>query len=359
MNQTTGNGRSQDPDRAYASTAPEGRDPDEIQEDIARTRAELDSTLSALERRLSPDYVIDRATEYLRGDGGREMLDTMTAVARRNPVPTALLGVSLAWLMLSGREGRLAPHRAPVSHSQGGGMRERGQRLTQAMQSGRSRLSGSRDQVREQATRLSETARDRAARMSGTARSQATRLSGTARQQVSRLGSGASGLGQTLSDTLSDLGHSLSETLASARHTMAEGSHSARESMAHAGETARERAARLRHSARERGGQSRGGLERMMREQPWVLGAVGLMIGAAIGASAPPTRREDRLMGPAKDSLEERARSQANLQLRKGKRVAEAAAEAAGQAAADAANEEARRQGLKSDKQPQQRSGES
>ena len=40
-----------------------------------------------------------------------------------------------------------------------------------------------------------------------------------------------------------------------------------------------------------------------MREQPLIVGAVGLTIGAIIGASLPRSRKEDEVMGEASDSF--------------------------------------------------------
>jgi len=44
------------------------------------------------------------------------------------------------------------------------------------------------------------------------------------------------------------------------------------------------------------------GFERLMEEQPLMLGALGLAIGAALGAAFPRTESEDRLLGGRSDS---------------------------------------------------------
>jgi hypothetical protein len=46
---------------------------------------------------------------------------------------------------------------------------------------------------------------------------------------------------------------------------------------------------------------------RLIDEQPLILGALGIAVGAALGASLPRTRQEDRLMGEARDELLHRA----------------------------------------------------
>jgi ElaB/YqjD/DUF883 family membrane-anchored ribosome-binding protein len=77
---------------------------------------------------------------------------------------------------------------------------------------------------------------------------------------------------------------------------------------------------------------------RMMDEQPLVMGAVGLFIGAAIGALLPSTRAENRLMGDTADKVKDRATGLAAEQF-------ERAQEVAGEVI-DRVKEEAESQGL-------------
>ena len=45
----------------------------------------------------------------------------------------------------------------------------------------------------------------------------------------------------------------------------------------------------------------REGFNSLLSEQPLLLGALGIAVGAAIGAALPPTEQEDRLFGSARD----------------------------------------------------------
>jgi hypothetical protein len=86
--------------------------PDEIQRDIEGTRAELADTLTTIERRFSPNELLDQAVYLLRDHGpelGRRLGDTIS----RNPLPAVLIGVGLVWLALSGnRAGARRDYRA-------------------------------------------------------------------------------------------------------------------------------------------------------------------------------------------------------------------------------------------------------
>jgi ElaB/YqjD/DUF883 family membrane-anchored ribosome-binding protein len=82
-----------------------------------------------------------------------------------------------------------------------------------------------------------------------------------------------------------------------------------------------ERAGELTSSARERARDARGGLERMMHENPLALAAGAAVIGLALGMLLPETERERRVMGATRDQLVDRVSNVAD-------RVKDAAVEA-------------------------------
>ena len=79
------------------------RRPQEIQAEIERTRREMDGTLSAIEHRLTPGQIFDQGVQYLRNNGGTEFLSNLGDQAKQNPMPVALVGIGLAWLMATNR----------------------------------------------------------------------------------------------------------------------------------------------------------------------------------------------------------------------------------------------------------------
>lgn len=87
------------------------REPRDIQEDLAETRAGLDETIDALQQKLSPGQLFDQTLGYLRRPGGvpggtQEFFSNLSRTIRDNPVPVALIGAGLAWLMFSGSRSR-------------------------------------------------------------------------------------------------------------------------------------------------------------------------------------------------------------------------------------------------------------
>jgi len=74
--------------------------PEEIEEDILRTRHHLGATIDALERRLAPRRMIAKSTEALLNalEGDAEQL---AARLRENAVPLLLIVAGCAWLLLT------------------------------------------------------------------------------------------------------------------------------------------------------------------------------------------------------------------------------------------------------------------
>jgi ElaB/YqjD/DUF883 family membrane-anchored ribosome-binding protein len=100
------------------------------------------------------------------------------------------------------------------------------------------------------------------------------------------------------------------------------------------GSGARERARELGHRAEEQTRRARGGLERLMEDNPLAVAAGVAVIGLAAGLLVPETERERQTLGPVRENLAERAQTVAS-------RIKDAAVEA-GQEVKDAVQEEAK-----------------
>jgi hypothetical protein len=76
------------------------RSAEDIERELKRTRAEIDRTAQAIQDRLTPEAVVDHALAYLRGPGGRRILEAV----QRNPLPAVIAAVAIGWLLLSVRQ---------------------------------------------------------------------------------------------------------------------------------------------------------------------------------------------------------------------------------------------------------------
>jgi ElaB/YqjD/DUF883 family membrane-anchored ribosome-binding protein len=64
------------------------------------------------------------------------------------------------------------------------------------------------------------------------------------------------------------------------------------------------------NTARDQWQRARSGIDSLVNEQPLALGAIGLAIGAILGAAAPRTRLEEQTMGEASRNLAEKTKEQ-------------------------------------------------
>ena len=242
------------------------RRPEEIQAEIARTRGDMDATLTAIEQRLTPGQLIDQGLDYVRSSGANEFVSNLGGSVKNNPIPVALMGIGMAWLMATG-------NRKPSYLQEGGSVEGATPGMMQRASEG---MSSTKD-------RLSQTTQ-------------------SAKERVGQIGQGA------------------------------------RERVGQLGESARGKTEQMREQMRHQAERVRTGYDALVREQPLVLGAIGLAVGALLAAAAPRTRREDELMGEASDRLTERAKEAGKETLEKAKQVATVAK--------DAASAEAGKQGM-------------
>lgn len=228
---------------------------DELERDISQTRAELSGTIDAIQSRLTPGQLMDQAISYARSSLPAEFGSNLAESVRNNPIPIALIGIGVAWAALAGRRGSMGTRSYGASgyDDEFGSMTER---AGATADHARATLAGARDRV---ADTLAST-RDK---VSGTMASTRDKVSGT-----------------------------MAATRDRVTGTMA----SARESMSHLSE-------RSMHGYQ----QARNSIGSLIEEQPLVLGALGVAVGAALGAALPRTQQEDQLLGSTRDDLLRRA----------------------------------------------------
>ena len=249
----------------------ETRKPDEILAEIERTRHDMDSTLTAIEHRLTPGQLFDQSVDYLRNSGGHEFVQNLGTQAKNNPMPIALVGIGLAWLMASGKN-------PPARYSYD---------------------------------------------------STSTSYSPSLGERAGELGDKASGMASDVRDRASGMASSAKARIYDTTHAVGDRVRQARDSLTSAGQSARQRVSDVGGSARHQVERARSGVDYMMREQPIALGVIGVAIGAMFAAMAPRTRKEDELMGDTRDRLLDQAKEAGREKLEQAKDVANAAMGAA------------------------------
>lgn len=76
----------------------------EIQDELERTRSEMDSTLNELEHRLAPGPIMENIIESVRSGTLADSSKYVTERVKANPFAAALVGFGVGWLMLSSTE---------------------------------------------------------------------------------------------------------------------------------------------------------------------------------------------------------------------------------------------------------------
>jgi ElaB/YqjD/DUF883 family membrane-anchored ribosome-binding protein len=212
---------------------------DEIQHDIERTRGEMETTLEAIERKLSPRQLMDQAVDTMR-DFASDTSRIGDAV-RENPLPLALIGLGIGWLAVNGMRGRSLDDV-----------------LDQAAEAGESALSAS----------------------SAWGTSTTDTLGDTLGETI-----GGDGRGQRLRAKASDMAGQ------------------ARDALSGGTETARMKVSEWSSSARAQANQAAEVTWETYQEHPLTMGAAAVLLGAAIGALLPRTRQERAVMGEAAGTL--------------------------------------------------------
>lgn len=74
---------------------------DQIERDLAQTRARMDRRLDQLGDKLAPNQLVNDALSHVSGSDGADFTQTLIAKAKANPIPAALAVIGVVWLMTS------------------------------------------------------------------------------------------------------------------------------------------------------------------------------------------------------------------------------------------------------------------
>jgi len=224
------------------------KSPDTLERDIDARRANIENIVDALESRLSPGQLFDQALAFTKGNGG-EFFNNLGTSVKNNPVPVLLATVGISWLMLG-------QHQKPGSNGQSM-FGQLGEKISSAAGAVTDSLHNAKEQVSQSAHQMSDKAGH-------------------------------------LADTMS---HKVDE----AKHATG-GSASASEKIKASSDQVQEA---LQHQGR----QIKGSFQYLLQEQPLALAAIGIALGAAIGAALPSTEQENKIMGQTSDKLTSKAKT--------------------------------------------------
>jgi hypothetical protein len=322
-----------------------GKSPEEIEAEIARTREHLTATLDALERQIAPRHLMEKGAEMLK-DSIKGNLDTrgLGETLRENPIPIALIGIGLGWLMLSN-----VPAARGAAQRYGRAAREG---VTDAVSGATERVKGATGRVKDWVGARPEYE----ARSGAYAR---TKSAGTGFWQSENEHPMAGATNQAGGEP-DDLQSRADRARRRAAEALGGAAASARDALAGAAGAAGDAASRAASAARAAGdyaGQAYGRAEevaaqagdyavrakdrfaQVIDDHPLAVGALGFLAGAVIAAALPSTRAEDEFLGETRDDLLREAQGVGREAWERAQEAASSAATAAVDAAKDATRE--------------------
>ncbi|MFC7478492.1 DUF3618 domain-containing protein [Dankookia sp. GCM10030260] len=257
-----------------STTNPGSRSAAEIEREVEQTRAGLTDTLDELRERASPGQLFEQALDYARSSGGNEFVRNLGTSVRDNPLPLLLIGAGIGWLMMSGgsRSGGTTSFRTISPNPSAG---------TGSIGTGSTRVRVYGDGAEANASIIG-----RASAAVGAAQDNVTGAADQAKEKVGQAYDSVTDAVSSMTDSVRDAATSITDRVTG----------SGQEVQARAGELS---------------DQTRQGVTWLMREQPLVLGAIGVALGAAVGALLPGTEVEDRLMGDTRDAVADRVQTTA------------------------------------------------
>ncbi|PXA97822.1 nutrient deprivation-induced protein [Nostoc sp. 3335mG] len=314
----------------------------ELQREIDMQRSRVEDTIDQIQQKLSPGQLVDELLAYTKGGGG-EFVSTLQRQVTANPLPVALLGVSLAWLMAkpastqatSTSEGDRAwddsinrrrgytgvPESTeeeygdyPVAIISGTSMRRvghatdaHGRRISRFADDAGKTFHALSDETGRRAGHFVDETGNRFRGFTSAAGERVEHFRDEAGNVIDEAGGWASHTWQRARERLHDLQDAIGEKAGAGRSTAANAAGSMQSQMENLNRT----------------------ILNQFRDQPLVGGALAFALGAAIGTTIPHTPQEDRLMGEAADALKGKAGEAATELYDKGKeQVADAYASA-------------------------------
>ncbi|PDT15412.1 nutrient deprivation-induced protein [Rhizobium sp. J15] len=301
----------------------------ELQREIDQDRQRLGQRIEALQERMSPGQLIDELIAYAKGGGGREFVGNFGRALKENPLPVALMGVSLAWLMAKGTpssatgsttrtepEYDLYPVHGPV------------RRLGPPTFVGGVRYSHFSDSTGKTLKALTDETGRRAGHF------------------VDETGKTYRGFidasGKRVDQIVDETGAILDTASGWAAEKWEQVKTAVQDASEHATGTASalaDRASSAATNLQEQTNKLNMMILTQFRDQPLVGGALAFAVGAAIGAALPSTEMEDELAGEASDAAKEAIGTQTSELVDQGAAIASTAYQKAVAVASDAHDE--------------------
>ena len=300
--------------------------PDRIERDLAETRARMGANLNQLQDRLSPGQVIDDAMAYFRGSDGADFGRNLLASVRENPLPAALTGIGLAWLMTVNRE------------PQGSGADTSDDGFDARLRGIDQQVIRRADESEHSYTARVHEARGRFVGVSRDAHDTDETFSERVQSGVARARQAAADTAANLRDKAGDAVSGTASAFSTAAGNAMDRVNAAAGSASEMAQSAASRAGGTLRSGSRAAGRVGSGAASTVLDNPMLLGVLGLAAGALLGSLLPQAEGEEELLGGVAGQARDKAQELAAAAKEQGATVA--------QSVLDAGKESAGRSGL-------------
>lgn len=315
----------------------------DLQREVDAQRSKVESTIDEIQAKLSPGQLVDELLAYTKGGGG-EFVSTLQRQVTANPLPVALLGVSLAWLMAKPQN--TAPEHPSDQAWNDSINRNRGYDVADGDDHGDypvTIITGTSLQRRSRASDAHGRSVTEFADEAGKTFKALTDESGRrAGHFVDETGAKFRGFttatGERIESFRDEAGNIMEEASDWASHTWQKARqklHDLRDGASAGASASRAGVQNVADGARSQLDSLNQTILHQFKDQPLVGGALAFALGAALGSALPHTSQEDALMGEAADAVKGKAGEVAAGVYEQGKEKATEAYERASEKAAE------------------------
>ncbi len=335
--------------------------PEQIEDEIERTRADMGEKIDKISERVSPEQLKYQAKEtvndvltesantisdYVRTNR-QEIVSSFGDTVKRNPIPTALIGVGIAWLAVEtfrtpeyesdryvnrrerdyrygyspyavrGVPGAVYDDEYSDGHSVSEDLRDKAS----------SGWDSATDAAQHQAERIGEQVRNKTDETGREIRSsveeagqQAAEGARQAGDKVSDMAASANQQVQQVGEQINNYAHQVGEQIGSQAQQVGD---AVGRQISDVQDQTSQLSARYQREAQQQIRNAGRQMERSLEENPLVYSALALGAGLAIGLLLPQTRVENRIMGETSDQVMESAQTVAQESARRAQRVVE------------------------------------
>ncbi|MDB5562845.1 MAG: nutrient deprivation-induced protein [Hyphomicrobiales bacterium] len=288
----------------------------ELEAEVEAQRNRVENTVGEIQQRLSPGQLVDELLSYTKSGGG-EFAANLGRSMQNNPLPVALLGVSLFWLMARpGGNGKDAASRTSdrrIWEDERPWEQEYGLEgsddypTTEIGSSGMRRVSQNIDESGQHYSEFSDDTGRKFRAFSDEAGHRAGHFMDEAGNNFRGFTDAAGNRVEAFRD---EAGNLLDEAMGWASHTFRATGHRLRgmqHGLGQSASEARHRASQLGGTIQHQADATTRTIVDLFQNQPLIGGAVAFAVGAAIASALPHTDQEDNVLGPVADRLKRQA----------------------------------------------------